>query len=113
MDTRINGELLTGKYETYEQAAIEIRDRTRRFGRPSERLTSSRVLLIKGLEYEHAVVAGADSMSPQELYVAITRGALTLSIQAEGTSVSTLPAAPKQSVRKAKKPGPLGQFDLF
>ena len=37
-------------------------------------------LLVKGLEYQHAIILEAESMSPKELYVALTRGAKTITI---------------------------------
>lgn len=37
-------------------------------------------LLVKGLEYDHAIILEAESMSPKELYVALTRGAKTITI---------------------------------
>lgn len=37
-------------------------------------------LLVKGLEYDHAIILEADSMTPKELYVALTRGAKSITI---------------------------------
>lgn len=37
-------------------------------------------LLVKGLEYDHAIILEAESMSPKHLYVALTRGAKSISI---------------------------------
>lgn len=37
-------------------------------------------LLVKGLEYDHAIVLGGESMSAKELYVALTRGAKSVTI---------------------------------
>ena len=37
-------------------------------------------LLVKGLEYQHAIILEAESMSSKELYVALTRGARTITI---------------------------------
>ncbi|MBN1005681.1 UvrD-helicase domain-containing protein [Amphritea pacifica] len=37
-------------------------------------------LLVKGLEYPHAIILDADAMSPKELYVALTRGAKSITI---------------------------------
>lgn len=37
-------------------------------------------LLVKGLEYQHAIILEADTMTPKDLYVALTRGAKTLTI---------------------------------
>lgn len=37
-------------------------------------------LLVKGLEYDHAVILGVDSLNAKELYVAMTRGSKSLTI---------------------------------
>ncbi|WP_134678015.1 UvrD-helicase domain-containing protein [Ectopseudomonas khazarica] len=37
-------------------------------------------LLVKGLEYHHAIILEADAMTPKELYVALTRGAKSITI---------------------------------
>ena len=50
-------------------------------GRPSgRRKLIGTTLLVKGLEFDHAIVLDADSLSRKELYVAITRGAKSLTI---------------------------------
>lgn len=60
---------------TLQEAVLQVRDRTRRLGRRSERRTISRTLLVKGLEYDHAIVVDADQFDdPRHLYVALTRG---------------------------------------
>jgi hypothetical protein len=60
---------------TLEEAVLQVRDRTRRLGRRPERRTVSRTLLVKGLEYDHAIVLDADQFDdPRQLYVALTRG---------------------------------------
>jgi DNA helicase IV len=45
-----------------------------------DRRIVSRTLLIKGLEFDHAIVANADELDAKELYVAITRGSKSLTI---------------------------------
>jgi len=51
-----------------------IRDRLRRSGRRSHTRIASRTLLVKGLEYDHVIVANLDKMrDPRNLYVALTR----------------------------------------
>ncbi|MCP5474948.1 MAG: UvrD-helicase domain-containing protein [Rhodanobacteraceae bacterium] len=37
-------------------------------------------LLVKGLEYDHAIILEAESMSPRHLYVALTRGAKSITL---------------------------------
>jgi DNA helicase-2/ATP-dependent DNA helicase PcrA len=40
----------------------------------------SRTVLVKGLEFDHALVLDADSMDAQNLYVAMTRGSRSLTV---------------------------------
>lgn len=53
----------------------------RHTGRPiSHRKLIGTTLLVKGLEYDHAVILDADTLDAKDLYVAMTRGAKTLTI---------------------------------
>lgn len=63
-----------------QKSAWKIRDLGRSFGRSVEKRTVSRTLLIKGLEFEHCIVANADDLDAKELYVALTRGSKTLTV---------------------------------
>jgi len=50
-------------------------------GRPVGHLRQiGTTLLVKGLEYDHAIVLDATTLTRKELYVALTRGARTLTI---------------------------------
>ncbi|MDS9468228.1 UvrD-helicase domain-containing protein [Paracoccus sp. MBLB3053] len=62
--------------------AVEQYQREFRFkGRPVGHLRQiGTTLLVKGLEYDHAIVLDATTLSRKELYVALTRGARTLTI---------------------------------
>ena len=44
-------------------------------------------LLVKGLEYDHAIILEAESMSPKDLYVALTRGAKSITIVSLSNSI--------------------------
>lgn len=61
-----------------EEAAWRVRDITRRSGRRPWRWTVSRTPLVKGLEYDRAVVINAADLAPKHLYVALTRGCRSL-----------------------------------
>jgi hypothetical protein len=102
----------------YSTAAWEARNRTRQIGRRSELRAVSRTLLIKGLEYDNALVLGAEKLDRNNLYVALTRGSRTLSVQASGWTLSpklfkaTLSTGHGKGGRKpATQPQP--QMDLF
>jgi len=63
------------------EAAEKYHSEFRYRGRPlSRRKLIGTTLLVKGLEFDHAVVLDAASLSRKELYVAITRGAKSLTI---------------------------------
>lgn len=65
-------------------AAWHVRDITRRTGRRMPRLAVGRTHLVKGLEFQRAIVLDASALgTPQQLYVAITRGAYSLSLLGE------------------------------
>jgi DNA helicase-2/ATP-dependent DNA helicase PcrA len=66
--------------EQLPQAVAAARNRSRHIGRLNPRRTLGTTLLVKGLEYDRAVVFNADELSVNELYVAITRGAQALTI---------------------------------
>lgn len=65
------------------QALSRVRDRARRVGRPPEIRVVSRPLLIKGLEYDHAIVLDPQPLSATELYVALSRARKTLTVISE------------------------------
>ena len=69
-----------GEWPSLVDAAWEVRSRTRIMGRKLARCSVGTTLLVKGLEFDHALVLDADALDAQNLYVAITRGARTLTV---------------------------------
>lgn len=69
-------------------AAKQTREQTRIIGRHPESRLVSRVLLIKGLEFDHAIVLDADKMTSKELYVAMTRGKRSLTILSKEQTIT-------------------------
>lgn len=65
---------------TVVQAIGRIRNRTRIIGRAQDDRIISRPLLVKGLEYDHAVVLNAERYSATELYVALSRSRKSLTV---------------------------------
>ncbi len=72
----------TGHHACLEEAALRTRDRTRRTGRAPGRYVISRTLLVKGLEFDHALILDADELNRENLYVALTRASRSLSVLA-------------------------------
>ncbi|MBE2192630.1 MAG: AAA family ATPase [Anaerolinea sp.] len=69
-----------GEYPSLKDAAWHSRQREKFAGRREFPRIVSRTLLIKGLEYDHAIVLDADKFNVKNLYVALTRGSHSLTI---------------------------------
>ena len=66
---------------TLREAAEKYHAEFRYKGRPvGRRKLIGTTLLVKGLEFDHAIVLDAESLSRKELYVALTRGAKSLTV---------------------------------
>jgi len=66
---------------TLAQAAEEYQTEFRYKGRPvGRKKIIGTTLLVKGLEFDHVIVLDATSLSKKELYVALTRGAKSVTI---------------------------------
>jgi hypothetical protein len=84
------------------KTAWKVRDAARRHARHLYRRVVARTLLIKGLEFDHAVVLDADGISnAKDLYVALTRASKSLTIVSKSPMLSStgllLESAPSTS----------------
>jgi len=77
--------------------AKKVREQTRIIGRFPEYRLISRVLLVKGLEFDHGIVLDADNLTSKELYVALTRGKRSLVVLSKDRTI-----APKASKNTKK-----------
>lgn len=72
---------IDGRGETLKEAASLYQRDMRNTGRPiSHRKLIATTLLVKGLEYDHVVILDADTLNAKDLYVAMTRGAKSLTV---------------------------------
>ena len=67
--------------KTTKLCAEIVRERRRHQGdRRISQLAIGSTLLLKGLECQHSLILDADSMTPKELYVALSRGAKSVTV---------------------------------
>lgn len=85
-----------------KKTAWLLRDKNRTWGRMVDRRTVSRTLLIKGLEFDHAIVLNAGDLGVKELYVALTRGAKSLTIMSPNPTYQKNPPPDLQSPQPTK-----------
>jgi DNA helicase-2/ATP-dependent DNA helicase PcrA len=67
-----------GEHQTLREAALAARHRTSRIGRRLPRYAVGTTLLVKGLEFDHAVVLNPEKYNARNLYVALTRASKSL-----------------------------------
>jgi len=65
---------------TFYEAVISMREENRLLGRPLPKRAVGSTLLLKGLEAEVAVILNADVLNARNLYVAMTRGSMALTV---------------------------------
>lgn len=64
-----------------KEALAVVRDRLRRGGRVDQQRIASRTLLVKGLEFDHVIVANAQNFTdPRQLYVALSRARTSVTV---------------------------------
>lgn len=90
--------------QSVAEAVIQHRNRTRATGRQGSRHTISRPTLIKGLEYDHAIVLDADQHEPSSLYVALTRARKTLTVISQQPELRTQPRQNCRGTGRSQRP---------
>lgn len=91
------------KGQSVIEAAVQHRNRTRATGRRASLHTISRPTLIKGLEYDHAIILDADQHDPTSLYVALTRARKTLTVISAHPELRTQPRQPVRGANRASQ----------
>jgi hypothetical protein len=81
---------------TVEVAVTQLRNQVRVTGRRHSERVISRPVLIKGLEYDHAIDLDGDAHKAQSLYVALTRSRKSLAVLSRTRTI--------QPVTSAKRP---------
>jgi DNA helicase-2/ATP-dependent DNA helicase PcrA len=88
------------KHDTLMDAIWEVQNRIRHAGRAIGKRSIGSTLLVKGLEFDHAVIVHADNMTRKDWYVALTRA--TTSVTIISPSECLIPA--EQRMAKADRP---------
>lgn len=64
-----------------QEALAVVRDRLRHGGRGERRQIASRTLLVKGLEFDHVIIANVQNFTdPRQLYVALSRARKSVTV---------------------------------
>jgi DNA helicase-2/ATP-dependent DNA helicase PcrA len=70
----------TRQHDELADVILEVQNRIRHSGRLIGKRSIGSTLLVKGLEFDHAVIIHANSMSRKDWYVALTRATTSVTI---------------------------------
>lgn len=72
--------VVTGAHATLADAVWDVQNRRRHSGRRLGQRNIGSTLLVKGLQFDHAIIVDVEKLKRNDLYVAITRGARSLTV---------------------------------
>lgn len=78
------------QYDTLTDAIWNVQNRIRHTGRLIGKRSIGSTLLVKGLEFDHAVIVHADNMTRKDWYVALTRATTSVTILSPSECFSPL-----------------------
>lgn len=84
-------------------ALLAVRNHRRVSGRRPEARSVGRPLLVKGLEYDHVILLGADRYNAEELYVALTRGSQSVTVLSKSRILTPRQPTTRRLPRHAAK----------
>jgi DNA helicase-2/ATP-dependent DNA helicase PcrA len=91
--------VLTGNHATLYDAVWDVQNRRRHAGRRFGLRSVGSTLLVKGLEFDHVIVADTERLGRNDLYVALTRGAKSVTIISESNTLRAARPAPVPAMR--------------
>jgi superfamily I DNA/RNA helicase len=105
--------VVRGEHSTLADAAWHVQNKMRHAGRRLAQRSVGSTLLVKGLQFDHAIIVAPEKMSRNDLYVALTRASRTITV-VSATPTLSVKAAPsgnsgnqEQANHKCLAPQPL------
>ena len=81
--------MATREHRSLADAVWDIQNCLRHAGRRLGKKSIGSTLLVKGLEFDHAVIIDADSLSRKNLYVGLTRPIRSLTILSHSRQITS------------------------
>ncbi len=72
--------VVSGGEKSLSDAIWDVQNRRRHAGRRFGKRSIGSTLLVKGLEFDHAIIVDVEQLTRNELYVALTRGSHTVTV---------------------------------
>ncbi len=87
-----------GRLPTLSASVWEVQNRIRHAGRRLANRSIGSTLLVKGLEFDRAIVVAAETMTPKDWYVALTRATTRLRVISTSERFSQTDTQPSRAV---------------
>jgi hypothetical protein len=97
--------VVRGEHSTLADAAWHVQNKMRHAGRRLAQRSVGSTLLVKGLQFDHAIIVAPEKLSRNDLYVALTRASRTITIVSATPVLNAKVASPRNSTKRE----PLGK----
>jgi hypothetical protein len=93
--------VINGEHASLDDAAWHVQNKMRHTGRRLAQRSVGSTLLVKGLQFDHAIIVAPEKLSRNDLYVALTRASRTITIVSAETVLNAKlsPASHKSGSR--------------
>ena len=93
--------VVNGEHVSLDDAAWHVQNKMRHAGRRLAQRSVGSTLLVKGLQFDHAIIVAPEELSRNDLYVALTRASRTITIVSAAPVLNAKPSpAPRKSGKK-------------
>ncbi len=92
--------VISGEQPSLDEAAWQVQHKMRHAGRRLAQRSLGSTLLVKGMQFDHAVIVAPEKLSRNDLYVALTRASRTITVV---SSTQLLVAKPGRATKNKKQ----------
>lgn len=85
--------VVNGEHRSLDDAAWYVQNKMRHAGRRLSQRSVGSTLLVKGLQFDHAIIVAPEKLSRNDLYVALTRASRTITIVSAAPVLNAKPSA--------------------
>jgi UvrD-like helicase family protein len=89
--------VVRGEHPTLAEAAWHVQNKMRHAGRRLAQRSVGSTLLVKGLQFDHAIIVAPEKLSRNDLYVALTRASRTITVVSATPTLNVKAVPPRKS----------------
>jgi DNA helicase-2/ATP-dependent DNA helicase PcrA len=94
--------VVRGEHSTLAEAAWHVQNKMRHAGRRLAQRSVGSTLLVKGLQFDHAIIVAPEKLSRNDLYVALTRASRTITVVSVTPTLSVKAVSPRRPSKRGQ-----------